>query len=210
MITRTGQWRCCTNKSPNQRRTTFGTQLDATGLPLFQYRRIAGIFLESVLAWKSYTISCLLLQQIIGFQKKPRKACAFVASKSTVYIDGVACRLCHICHVPRFTLCRGPLRGLASAWQFGAGLGLLVSQSQGHDIEAILLWISVDNFLLLKTHKAVSALFLLIGVRILQPSERGRLTSDVTGSQFWNQKLYVLSTSQQKWISALLAEQTFH
>lgn len=105
MITRTGQWRCCTNKSPNQRRTTFGTQLDATGLPLFQYRRIAGIFLESVLAWKSYTISCLLLQQIIGFQKKPRKACAFVASKSTVYIDGVACRLCHICHVPRVSHC---------------------------------------------------------------------------------------------------------
>lgn len=126
------------------------------------------------------------------------------------HLDGVACRPCHICHVPRFTLCRGPLRGLASAWQFGAGLSSLVSQSQGHDIEAILLWISVDNFLLLKTHKAVSALFLLIGVRILQQSERGRLTSDVTGSQFWNQKLYVLSTSQQKWISALLAEQTFH
>ena len=143
MITRTGQWRCCTNKSPNQRRTTFGTQLDATGLPLFQYRRIAGIFLESVLAWKSYTISCLLLQQIIGFQGKPRKACAFIASKSTVYMSTMSPRRCcmstmsHMSRSPCFTLCRGPLRGLASAWQFGAGLSSLVSQSQGHDTEAI-------------------------------------------------------------------------
>lgn len=124
----------------------------------------------------------------------------------------------HVSRSPRFNLCLGPLRGLASAWQFGAGLSSLVSQSQSHDIEAILLWIIC---LLDKTHthpkhflallEAVSALFLLIGVRILRQSERGRLASDiVTDSQAWNQQLYALSTSQQKQIAAVLAEQTFH